>query len=356
MSRSNRGDKIDPRKVQIIHAVSRTTRACWLLGDDPLTGSNCDHRKDWIENLIVRFAANFAIDVLSYAILSSHHHQMLRSRPDIVETWDDNEVARRWLMICPQRKDKDGNPLPPSQSEIDRICNSPVKCDEIRLRLSDVSWWMRLLNQHVAQKANKEDGASGRFFEDRFKGIPVIDEQTVLACAVYVDLNWVRACMAETIELSDYTSVQRRMEALKSKTQPTEATIARRALLADSFLSPVDLCEASSLPGPQPSSNGARCSDKGFLSMPAEDYIELLDWSARQLADGKPGRTPEDLPPVLTRLGLPTTVWLDLVANFDNLFTTMVGLPESIDQERGKKTGRRFHVRQRTRELFAQAT
>ena len=26
--------------------------------------------------------------------------------PDVVETWDDTEVARRrWLMLCPKRKD-----------------------------------------------------------------------------------------------------------------------------------------------------------------------------------------------------------------------------------------------------------
>ena len=361
MSRSNRGDKIDPRTVQIIHAVSRTTRACWLLGDDPVSGKNYDHRKGWIEDLLVRFAAQFAIDLLAYSILSNHHHQMLRSRPDVVKTWDDTEVARRWLMICPERKDKNKNPLPPTEAELDCIRNCPVKCQEIRLRLSDVSWWMRLMNQRIAQRANQEDGARGRFFEDRFKGIPVIDEQTVLACAAYVDLNWIRACMAETLEMSNYTSAQRRIEALNSKTQPaktrsTKSASIRRARLGDSFLSPVDLCESSELPGPKPSSNGARCSDKGFLSMGADEYMELLDWSARRLAVGKPGRTPQDLPPILTRLGLSPTVWLELVANFDNLFTTMVGLPDSIDQERGKKTGRRFHVRNATRELFAQAT
>ncbi|MCA9135259.1 MAG: hypothetical protein KDB00_00835 [Planctomycetales bacterium] len=360
MSRSNRGDKIDPRTVQIIHAISRTTRACWLLGDDPVSGKNYDHRKDWIEDILERFAAHFAIDLLAYSILSNHHHQMLRSRPDIVQTWDDTEVARRWLAICPIRKDKDGNPLAPTDAELDGIRNCPVKCEEIRLRLSDVSWWMRLLNQRIAQKANKEDGASGSFFEGRFKGIPILDEQTVLACAVYVDLNWIRACMAETIEMSDYTSAQRRAHALESESQPAKrkpvkSANPRRNGLSDCFLSPVNLCENSASPGPQPSSHGTRCSDKGFLSMGADEYLELLDWSARQLAKGKPGRTPNDLPPILTRLGLPVTVWLELVANFDNLFTTMAGLPESIDQQRGLMTNRRFHVPKATRELLAVA-
>lgn len=356
MPRSNRGDKIDPSEVQIVHAISRTTRACKLFGDDPLSGNNYDHRKGWIEELIKRFAANFAIDVLSYSVLSTHHHQMLRSRPDIVDHWDDTEVARRWLMICPERKDEDGNPMTPSNAEMDTIRNCPERLAEIRLRLSDVSWWMRLINQRVAQRANREDGKKGHFFEERFKGIPVIDEESVLACAVYVDLNWIRACLADTLELSDYTSAQRRVESLEAEAQErvlSEEAQRLRKQLADSFLAPVDLCEADAEPGPQPSENGARCSDKGFLPMSSAEYLELLDWSARQMASGKPGRTPDDLPPILQRMGLSPTVWLEVVANFDALFITMAGLPEHIDQERGKQTGRRFHVPQRTRALFA---
>ena len=89
--------------------------------------------------------------------------------------------------------------------------------------------------------------------------------------------------------------------------------------------------------------------------MSVEEYLELVDWSARQLAVGKRGRTPAESTPILERLGLSVTVWLELVANFDNLFTTIVGIPESIDKMRGKTTGRRFHVRAETRELFAWA-
>ena len=356
MSRANRGDQIDPREVQIIHAISRCTRACRLFGSDPISGNNYDHRKGWVEAIIRRFATNFAIDVLTFSVMSSHHHQVLRSRPDIVGTWDDTEVAERWLRICPVRKDKRGNPKTPTKAELDAIRNDPDRCQEIRLRLSDISWWMRLLNQRIAQRANREDEAKGRFFEDRFKGIPVIDEAGLAACTAYVDLNWVRACMAETLEMSDHTSAQRRIEALKDPSRAARADVSqRRQCLSDSFLAPVDLREGEAPAGPQPAVTADRCSDKGFLSMETTEYLELLDWSARQSVPGKPGRTPESLPPLLRRLGLSGDLWLELVSHFDELFTTMAGRPENIDNERGKKTGRRFHVSRRTRELFEQA-
>ena len=366
MARSNRSEVVDPNEVQVFHVISRTTRACWLFGEDSISGKNYDHRKVWIEEYLQRFAACFAIDLLSFAILSNHFHLVLRSRPDVVKTWGDTEVARRWLMICPERKDDQGNPMAPSPSELDRIRKCPKKLAEIRERLSSISWWMRLLNQRIAQRAHMEDNTKGHFFEERFKAVPLVDEEAILACSVYVDLNLIRACIAETIELSDHTSAQRRFESVQASQQPPQdeskasadgktQTAVPHARRADAFLSPVDLHEATDPAGPQPSKTNARCSDKGFLSMSEEDYLELLDWSARHLAAGKRGCTPEGHPPILERLGLPPTLWLSLVANFGSLFSTIAGRPDHLDTERTKQTGRRFYVPKQVRDLFGQA-
>ncbi|MFT6194422.1 MAG: hypothetical protein ACJASU_001322, partial [Cognaticolwellia sp.] len=41
--------------------------------------------------------------------------------------------------------------------------------DVYRNRLMDISWFMRLLNQDIATKANQEDNCTGHFWEGRFK-------------------------------------------------------------------------------------------------------------------------------------------------------------------------------------------
>jgi hypothetical protein len=225
---------------------------------------------------------------------------------------------------------------------------------------------MRLLDQRIARRCNDEDEATGRFFEDRFKAIPLIDEQAITACAVYIDLNLIRACLAETVELSDHTSGQLRARAWQAKVgvsasgldqTPGHARTTKSTSSADpvdAFLSPVCVSEFSDQPGPMVSPTGKRCSDKGFLAMSDQAYLELLDWTARQTVPGKAGRTGGEPPPILVRLGLPPSVWLGMVAEFGRLFPTMAGLPHHVARARSRKRGLRFHVRAAARELFGQ--
>ena len=67
-------------------------------------------------------------------------------------------------------------------------------------------------------KANHEDKCTGRFWEGRYKSQALLDEASILACAMYVDLNPIPAAIAQTPETSDYTGAKDRLDDLKSAT------------------------------------------------------------------------------------------------------------------------------------------
>ena len=344
-----RCEVIDPDAVTVAHVYNRTVRRCFLMGDDPISGENFDHRKVWIEQTLEQFAGLFGIDLIGYAVLSNHFHLILRTRPDVVASWSDEEVARRWLSICPVGKNKDGSAVAPTDKHVRSITGCSLKLAEIRRRLSDIAWWMRLLCQRVATRSNKEDGQTGRFFQDRYKATVLCDEASLLACSLYVDLNLVRAAMAQTIEDSDHTSIQRRVRAERAKIDPEASP--RRLTEAD-FLSPLTVNPDDPIV-PDRSKSSHRCSNKGYLSMSVPDYLQLLDWTARQTAQGKRGRTDGSVPPVLRRLGLSSGTFVELTRDFGSLFGHVAGGCERVDAMRSCQTGRRFRLRKRARQLMS---
>ena len=81
----------------------------------------------------------------------------------MVQTWDDTEVARRWvvllllllllLLLCPILKDADGQAEESNEMELNTIRHDWQRLETIRLRRSDSAWRMRLLCQNVATRA-----------------------------------------------------------------------------------------------------------------------------------------------------------------------------------------------------------
>jgi len=109
----------------------------------------------------------------------------------------------------------------------------------------------------------------------------------VLACLAYVDLNPVRAAIAETPEDSDYTSVQRRIRTLQAAAESSGNTEN-----AEQDIAPAP----TQSPELYPFVGGVREGMPQGLPFYLADYLDLVNWTGRAVRDDKRGAIAEDLP------------------------------------------------------------
>lgn len=190
------------------HCYVRCVRQAYLCGEDRDSGKNYDHRKQWVVSRLRFLSYVYAIDICAYAVMSNHYHVVLHVDKARAEGWSAEEVAERWMQLF------DGNML------VKRWLKEPESLDKASLdavfevietwreRLTNISWFMRNMNEKIARLANAEDGVKGRFWDGRFKSQALLDEVALLSCMAYVDLNPVRAAMVDDLESSDFTSIQ----------------------------------------------------------------------------------------------------------------------------------------------------
>jgi hypothetical protein len=327
-----RNQIVDENEPGLYHCFSRCVRRAFLCGQDEYTGKNYDHRKQWIEERLEFLAGQMAIDVTGHSILSNHLHVVLRNRPDLSQQWSEREVARRWLTLCPGKRKLKSNEAAegPSDKQIDALVKNKKKLHEVRRRLSSLSWFMKFTKEHISRRANEEDGVSGTFWEGRFRSIRLLDDFAIMLCSMYVDLNPIRAGMAQTPETSVRTSVYLRIQALLGRQSPQtqDGEGSNPDPLAAAWLAPIDV-DAPPPDGAQ-SEQGRRASDKGFLEMSLEKYLQLLDWSGREVRAEKRGAIPLDLAPIVERLGITVEHWVQGLQSFCEWFGDFAGRPSTL--------------------------
>jgi REP element-mobilizing transposase RayT len=331
MPRVNRRDILADAEVQVFHVVNRCVRRTHLCGRDPLSRKDYSHRREWIRQRLEFLAGVFAVEILSYAVMSNHLHVVVRTRPDVAESWSDDEIARRWWNLFPKRKGGVEGVAEPTVEELQQIRNSTGGVKEKRRRLSNLSWFMKCLCEPIAKRANHDDEVRGHFWESRYKAQPLLDEMAIAACMAYVDLNPVRAGIAESPETSNFTGVQARIQD-RQLNRGEHSDDGHKARLEDGrhagWLSPVELAKVEEK-SPE-KQTARRASSKGCLGMTLDQYLQLLDWTGRQWRPGKSGVISPALQPILERLDCTVESWLDLVSNFRRRFRTEAGRQEAL--------------------------
>ena len=89
----------------------------------------------------------------------------------------------------------------------------------------------------------------------------------------------------------------------------------------------------------------------GF-SMRFSEYLQLLDWTGRQVRTDKRGEIPQELAPILERMQISGESWLKLVHDFRRKFRRAAGTPASLLKEAQKRGCRKMQGIIHSRAIF----
>ncbi len=228
--------------------------------------------------------------------MSNHLHLVIANQPAAVTAWSDLEIAERWIRIFPPKYAKD------APAKIMALLEKPEYMKVLRGRLSNLSWFMKTLQEPIAKRANAEDGVKGRFFEGRFKSQILLSQNAILAAMAYVDLNPVRAKIGGSLGKSKNTGIKLRMK-----------RIAKNQTLASNFLAPIAGLVTFQLP-----------------KLSEAEYIEFVDQTGRIMHPGKRGVIGALEPPALRKLGLDMQHWTMKVKGIGSGYWRAVGTVEEL--------------------------
>lgn len=280
------------------HCTSRCVRQSFLCGKDKRTGANYEHRRKWITDRLHKLSQAFAIDLCAYAVMHNHIHVVLHIAKGRADGWSMDEVLLRWRMFykCPS--------IVQRYLEDQHQAFTEKECDEIkalsvqyRERLQSISWFMRLLNEYIARRANKEDECTGYFWERRFRSQAILDEKALAAVMAYVDLNPIRANIATSLQTSKHTSIHYRMNAQRVGKTPKYLMVF----------------------------NDQAIKTQPHLPFNYHDYISLVEATFKAHKDKCTSKIPKLPHGLLSKIGMDQEKWRLLTSRFETFFSGPVG-------------------------------
>jgi hypothetical protein len=196
---------------------------------------------------------------------------------------------------------------------------------EWRERLTNLSWYMKFLNEYIARKANEEDGIKGRFWESRFKSQALLDETAILSAMAYVDLNPIRAGIAKTPETSEYTSLYERIKYLKRQMKGKGNNQSLHNTV--DFLSKCDKLKQPPQLMAFANGNDIEQSKIPLINFNLSEYLLLVELTGRTFRDTQYGKIPDKCKMIFERLNMKADGWFEMVKGLKDKFSFAVGPP-----------------------------
>ena len=152
-------------ETTVYHVMSRTALNGFPLGDI---------EKDFMLDLIKRYAALYFVEILGFCLMGNHFHLLVKIFPEY--KFADEDIKKRY-------EDFYGHDRSFAYGQVPAL----------REKLSNLSEFVREIKVGFARYYNKRHNRRGYFWGDRFKSVIVEKGETLINCLAYIDLNPLRA-------------------------------------------------------------------------------------------------------------------------------------------------------------------
>jgi REP element-mobilizing transposase RayT len=152
--------------------MSRTALDGFVLGDA---------EKDFMLDLIKRYATLYFIEILGFCLMGNHFHILVRMFPE--HKFTDEDIQKRYEVFYGDDGVFTAGWIP-----------------SLREKLSNLSEFVREIKVGFSRYYNRRHHRRGYFWGDRFKSVIVENGETLINCLAYIDLNPLRAGLVERPE------------------------------------------------------------------------------------------------------------------------------------------------------------
>ena len=173
---------INPDQKTVYHLISRTA-----LEGFPFQ----EPEKDEFIRIISHFSRIYFTDMIGFCVMGDHFHLLIRMIPD--RYFSDREVKKRYHRLY-----GDKSPLPVDDKGADPGKRKGYPF--FREKWSSLGKFMQEIQQSFSRCYNREHNRRGTLWGARYKSVIVEDGHTLLNCLAYIDLNPVRAGIADKPE------------------------------------------------------------------------------------------------------------------------------------------------------------
>ena len=159
-------------ETAVYHVMSRTALDGFPLGDV---------EKDFMLDLIRRYAALYFAEILGFCLMGNHFHILVRMFPE--HKYTDEDIQKRYENFYGDDRVFAAGWIP-----------------SLREKLSSLSEFVKEIKQTFSRYYNKKHQRRGTLWGERFKSLIVENGETLINCLAYIDLNPLRAGLVDRPE------------------------------------------------------------------------------------------------------------------------------------------------------------